>query len=206
MLRTILLPLVLIALLPFAGAAQAQPAGDPEAFLRDFGQTAIERLGDDSVPFAEREAHFKEMLDTGFDLEAISRFIIARNWRGADEAERQAFIQVFKDYLAQRFLPLFEGYKEQDFTTQGVRRDQDNEQLSWVSVRFTSPDGQPVLTEWRLRETGEGFRVLDVRAEGASMALTLREEYASVMRETGGLAGLTERLRAQVDRNAFAPG
>lgn len=185
-------------------ATQAQAQSGPEEFLSSFGQEAIAQLTDASVPEAQREAQFKDMLDRGFDLEAISRFIIARYWRSAEEADRQAFIETFKDYLSQRFLPLFAGY-EGEFATGSARQDSDNPELSWVPVTFRSPSGQPVSTEWRLRDLNGSYKILDIRAEGASLALTLREEYASVMRREGGLAGLVEQLRNQVARGAFRP-
>ncbi|HLW26864.1 MAG TPA: ABC transporter substrate-binding protein [Kiloniellales bacterium] len=194
------LSLVLLVLL----IPQAQAQEGPEGFLGSFGQEAIAELTDTSVPEAQREERFKDMLDRGFDLEAISRFIIARYWRSADEADRQAFIETFKDYLSQRFLPLFAGYQG-DFATGSARPDRDNPELSWVPITFRSPNGQPVATEWRVRNLNGSYKILDVRAEGASLALTLREEYASVMRREGGLAGLVEQLRQQVARGAFRP-
>ncbi|MDF2094869.1 MlaC/ttg2D family ABC transporter substrate-binding protein [Aquibaculum arenosum] len=197
--------LSLTLLLFTAVPLSAQANEGPDAFLRDFGQRAVEQLSNDSVPFEQREAEFKAMLDEGFDLEAISRFIIARQWRGASEEDQQAFIAVFKDYLSQRFLPLFEEYSGESFATNGVRPDSDNEDLSWVRISFQSPNGQPVNTDWRLRRVNGSYKILDVRAEGASLALTLREEYASVMRQEGGLAGLVTRLEEQVARGAFRP-
>ena len=86
-----------------------------------------------------------------------------------------------------------------------MRVDNDNPELSWVRVTFRSPSGEPVTTDWRLRAMNGSYKILDVRAEGASLALTLREEYATVMRREGGLAGLVEQLRTQVARGAFRP-
>ena len=37
------------------------------------------------------------------------------------------------------------------------------------------------------------------------MAITLRDEYASVARNNGGLAGLTEVLREKIAQGAFKP-
>ena len=72
----------------FFVGANAQAQEGPEAFLRSFGQEAITQLTDTSIPEAQREEYFKDMLDRGFDLEAISRFIIARYWRSAEEIGR----------------------------------------------------------------------------------------------------------------------
>src|SRR5690554_8083797 len=126
------------------------------------------------------------MLDRCFDLEAISRFIIARYWRSADEADRQAFIETFKDYLSQRFLPLFAGYQG-DFATGSARPDRDNPELSWVPITFRSPNGQPVATEWRGRNLDGSYKILDLRAGGGRCVLTPPEEDASVMPRAGGV-------------------
>jgi len=203
MLRRFFLPFTLLFL--SVAASETEAADDPATFLEQFGREAIAQLADENVPYEQRQQQFQDMLDRGFDLEAIARFIIARPWRSAEESERQAFVEVFKDYLTQRFLPLFEGYTNGEFSTGGVRVDQDNENLSWVRVTFEGERGQPVQTDWRLRRSDGEFRILDVRAEGASMALTLREEYASVMRQEGGLGGLVARLEEQVERGAFRP-
>ncbi|MFC4351109.1 phospholipid-binding protein MlaC [Fodinicurvata halophila] len=194
---------VLILTLGLTTTAYAQ--GSSEEFIQDFGAKALQQLTDQSVSAEEREQRFRGLLQEGFDLRSISQFIIARHWRGASEEERQEFIQVFEDYLVQRFLPLFDRYQGETFQTAGARVDSQNENLSWVRVIFERPQGDAVNTEWRVRHQDGEYSILDVRAEGASMALTLRDEYGSVMNQRGGLSGLIDVLKQKLNQGAFKP-
>ncbi len=50
---------------------------------------------------------------------------------------------------------------------------------------------------YRIRKDGDDFKVVDIVAEGVSLALTLRQEYAAVIeRSNGKVEGLIERLRS----------
>lgn len=194
---------VVLLLLGLCAPAAAQD--NAEQFIKNFGTEALEELTDQSISSDEREKRFRSLLQEGFDLRSISQFIIARHWRSASDEEQKEFIQVFEDYLIQRFLPLFEKYQGETFHTEGSRTDAQNENLSWVKVNFDRPQGDTVNTEWRVRNQDGTFSILDVRAEGASMALTLRDEYASVMNQRGGLSGLIEALKQKLNQGAFRP-
>lgn len=199
---TVLLPVLALV---FTLSTTASAQDNPEEFIQDFGATALQQLTDQSISTDEREQRFRSLLQEGFDLRSISQFIIARHWRSASEEERKEFIQVFEDYLVQRFLPLFERYQGETFQTEGARVDSRNEDLSWVRVQFDRPQGDPVNTQWRVRHQDGRYNILDVRAEGASMALTLRDEYGSVMNQRGGLSGLIDVLNQKLDQGAFKP-
>ena len=58
-------------------------------------------------------------------------------------------------------------------------------------------EGQdPIRVDWRLASVEDGFKVVDVVVEGASMSATLRSEFASIIRQRGGkVAGLLEAMR-----------
>lgn len=189
------------------GAAGAQ-AETPAEFLKVFSATALERLSGNELSDSERSARFESLLEQGFDVPAVSQFILARYWRVASEQEREDFVAVFKDYLAQRFLPLFASNQESDFTLDFGQANalQGRDDLFDVPVVFRPRDGsEPVNTIWRVRQQDEGYKILDVRAEGVSLAVTLRDEYASVIRRQGGVGGLIQELRRLVESGQVAP-
>lgn len=191
-----------LLLAPLPALAQ----GGPSAFLKGFSQEALQELTDKSASDAQKEQRFRSLLKQGFDVPTIAQFVIARYWRSASDTEQQEFIQVFEDYLVQRFLPLFAQYNGQGMKVGEARSDSGSQQLFWVPLQIDQSGGQqPIQTEWRLRAVSGSYKILDVRAEGASMALTLRDEYASVMRQKGGLPGLTQALKEQIAKGAFKP-
>jgi phospholipid transport system substrate-binding protein len=77
-----------------------------------------------------------------------------------------------------------------------------------VTSQFTSTNGAPpVKLEWHVRKQADGsFKIVDVSVEGISMALTQRDEIASVADRNGGSAeGLNHTLEASLaGRNTTA--
>lgn len=188
-----------------APTAEASGPGEPGEFLRDFGKRAVAQLTDASASQEQKEQRFRALLADGFDIEAIAQFIVARYWRGASQEQRAAFVDAFEDYLVQRFLPLFNEYEGEEFAIEQVRADSNRDNIAWVTMRFDRPQGEPVRMDWRIRHDDGSYDILDVKAEGASMAITLRDEYNAVMRREGGLEGLIRVMREQLAKGAYRP-
>src|SRR3546814_1164520 len=74
--------------------------------------------------------------------------------------------------------------------------------MAMIDSRIERAGGQPVRVSWRVRETDGTFKILDIVAEGVSMAIALRSEYGTVLKNNGGqLPPLTEALREKVARS-----
>ncbi len=53
-----------------------------------------------------------------------------------------------------------------------------------------------MAVDWRVRQVGGGYKVVDILVEGVSMALTQRSDFASVIQRGGGdIEVLLEQLR-----------
>ena len=179
----------------------ASAAGEPGEFLASMTGRAIAQLTDESLPLPEREARFRVLFRENFDVPAVGRFVLGRYWRKAKQETQDAFLSVFEEVMIQRFAPKFAGYADTTFEVSRVRSlDQPGHFV--VRSRISTDHGEPIEIDWRVRERDGHFKVLDVIGEGISMALTLRSEYASAIKDSGGrVEGLIDRLRAQVQNN-----
>lgn len=189
-----------------AGGAAVLAADSPTAdiFLTELSNQAVRQLTDTGVTEAERERRSRKLLNEGFDIQAIGRFVLGRYWRAASEQERQAFLDVFEDVIVQRFLPVFASYQGEKLTIEEVRRVPDQPGLVNVSTMVSRPSGEAAQVIWRIRES-DGHRILDVAVEGVSMAITLRSEYGSfIQRHGGNVSALIKGLRASVAKAAFS--
>ena len=66
---------------------------------------------------------------------------------------------------------------------------------SMVSTRITlGNEGSPANVEWRVRQGDTGYRIIDVVAEGVSLAVTTRNEFGAIVSQ-GGIDGLLAQLR-----------
>lgn len=197
----------LVAAPPTAQATQGASVESPKDagdFLVALGERAVGQLGDESVDESERERWFRDLFNESFDVPAISKFVLGANWRRASEQEKADFLEVFEDVIVQRFLPLFSDYSVETFKIDGIRRDTNNANHVFVNSTISREAGEPVSVEWRVREDEAGYQILDIVAEGVSMAITLRQEYGSVVRQSG-VGGLVKQLRRKVEAGVFKP-
>ena len=194
--------------------ARAAPEGSPAGagkFIERLGQEAIDKLSREEVAEDKRRAQFQDLLERGFAVEAISRFVLGRYWRVASTAQRNEFQEVFKRIVAQRFLPLFKDYEREDFVVKDANPDPAQPSLYAVRTLIARPgqtnDDQPkVQVVWRVRPAGDSYEIVDVKVEGVSMAITLRSEYNSAIQRAGGRVGtLLATLKDKLAQGAYAP-
>lgn len=181
-------------LLAGMGAALvARPAwSDPGA------EAALDRLVAAAQGLARRPAgpardgEMRALLRSSADLEAVGRFVLGRHWRGASEAERSEFLRLFEARI-------LDGMARRLGDTGPFRAERGRSRASGEGVEIPlriRPDrgGPEIETIWRLEPSGGGWRVVDVVAEGISLRITTRSEYASVI-QRGGMAALLDALR-----------
>jgi phospholipid transport system substrate-binding protein len=190
-------------------AASAATDEDAGAFLISFGKRAADEINNESLSEADREQRFRELFSEVIDVPAIGRFVLGIHWRRATADQRADFLAVFEDMAVQRFLPMITRqsaeYAGKSFNIVDVRRHETNEDRVFVTSSLFREEGPPIRMIWHLREHDGQFKVLDINIEGLSMALTLRREYSSVVRRSGGVDGLVKLLREKVEAGAFKP-
>lgn len=187
--------LIVATTVPMSRAAET-----PEAFISTLRDSAVKELTDRQASLQERRKRFRELLAEGFDIPSIGRFVTARYWRQAEKPTQQEFLDVFQDVITLRFLPIFDRFEQgMELTINRVVKDKDSPRVIDVFSTLVRPAGEPVDIAWRLLDTEGSYRIVDVRVENLSMAITLRSEYTSLLqRNDGDMAALVEELRQRV--------
>ena len=193
------------ALLLWPAPTAANAPHPAAAYLGAVSQRAIAGLTDPERNDSEREALFRELLNEAFDIATIGRFVVGRYWRKASKEQQRDFLQIFEDVIVQRFLPLFGMYNNEQLIVGNGQADKNNPRFVVVDSTFIDSQGTVVKVNWRMRDKGNRFQIFDVMVEGISMAITLRSEYSSVIKNAGGLGGLIELLREKLERGDFVP-
>jgi phospholipid transport system substrate-binding protein len=184
--------------------AQARPASAgapvPEAgeFILGLADKAITGLTDFNVPLAERSTRFRVLLNEGFDVQHIGRFVLGRFWRTASEEERTEYLRLFEDFIVHSYAKRFREYAGENLKVMGTRTAGDGE--AYVLTDLLRPSGPPVRVEWRLRRDGSGFKIVDVLIESVSMSITQRDDFSATIQRAGGrvealLAVLRDKVR-----------
>ena len=199
------------AVLVVAGAGTAQAARvDPGAFVQALGDGAIAVIKEPGSSPGRRKRQFRELLSENFDLDTIGRFVLGRSWRAATPAQRREYATLFRTFILETYAVRFEALRETIFTRAGddagrifdalrvrileVRRV--NERDSLVTTEIGLPGSAPLHVGYRVRADDGALKIVDVIAEGLSLLVTRRSEFAAVVKRHG-IEGLLAVLRAQ---------
>ena len=108
--------------------------------------------------------------------------------------------------LTARFLPVFDLYQDgMQLSVDRVAQDANSTQVSDVFTPLTRPGEEPVKIAWRLLQRDGDLKIVDVRVENLSMAITLRSEYTSMLQRNGGnVSALVSELRERLKAGAVA--
>lgn len=182
-------------------AAQARPAAAvqaPEAgvFIARLAERAIAGLTNENTPKAEREHQFRKLLNDGFDVPHIARFVLGRYWRLASEPERAEYLALFEDFIVNSYAQRFGEYAGENLKVIATKAAGDD---IGVLSDLMRPNGPPVKLEWKLRRDGATFKITDVVVEGVSMSITQRDDFSATIQRSGGkVEGLLAVLRDKV--------
>ena len=191
----------ILVVLPFGTPTQAQAEPGATQFLTELTTRSVKQLTEPGITSDEQERRFRRLVKEGFDLPSISRFVLGRYWRRANPKERAEFQTTFEDLLVHRFLPMFSLYSGERLHIIAERPFSNNPNFVNIASELRGEDVEPILVDWRVRRLDNRYKIVDVVAEGVSIAVTLRSEYTSVLRKNdGNVTVLIRTLRAMVDR------
>jgi len=176
------------------GLSAHAAANGAEDFIRQMGDRAVATVNAPNLGDSARAKRFGSIFRDAFAVPVIGRFVLGQYWRRATDAERKEYLKLFEDYVVQTYTNRFSGYRGVKFKVGSARAVNDQEQL--VPSEIVRPAGQPpVEVQWRVKQ-GSGYKVVDVIAEGVSMLISQRDEFASIINRSGGkVSGLIDVLR-----------
>lgn len=187
----------IVSLVVVGAPARAEVADDARAFIQKLADTAMSTVAVKGVSDEERSRRFRTLFVDTFDLPEIGKLVLARHWRAATPEQQQEFLTLFEDVQVYTWTRRFKEYSGETLEILGVQAEEGADIL--VESRIKREKLEPIAVSWRVRKSDATFKVLDIKVEGASMALTHRSEYASVVQGGGGkIDSLLVALRKKV--------
>ncbi|WP_247887142.1 ABC transporter substrate-binding protein [Azospirillum sp. SYSU D00513] len=183
-----------------ASPAFAQTAGQGAgAFIERLGNQAIATFANKSTPKDQAQARFRELLNEGFDVPYIGRWVLGRYWNQATPQQQEEYLTLFERMVVDTYANRFVEYSGETFKVVNTRSA--GEADSMVTTQIVRPSGPPINVDWRVRQRGDSYKIIDVMVEGVSMGVTQRQEFASVIEQNGGrIDGLIRALRQRTAR------
>jgi phospholipid transport system substrate-binding protein len=177
-----------------ASAAEA----DPKAFVTQLAGKAMETMTAKGLSDDERNQRFRTQFTSEVDVAEIGRFVLGRHWRAATPEQQQEFLRSFEDIVVLTWATRFKDYGG-DLRHVVTNAMNDGERGIVVESKVERDHQTPINLQWKLKKGDADLRVVDLVVEGASMAITYRNEYAAVIQANGGkIDGLLGAMRNKV--------
>jgi len=180
--RGVLVALAGLAVAP-SGAARALDGASAEAFIRMVVDEALEIIGSSSAADPRVEGML-ELLRRRAAVPQIARFTAGLAWRSMTPEQQQAFVDAFERYAARIYTRYVGDYAGQ---TVEVTGSQDAGRRGVLVTSVVKAQGQPdTRIDWLVSDRGGEPQLVDVLAEGVSLSISQREEFAAMLDKRGG--------------------
>jgi phospholipid transport system substrate-binding protein len=184
--RRTLLRLALCWTAAVLGPASAAVASEMTAPVEQLhaGLIEIMRAGR-TAPFRQRYDKIAPVIGRAFDLDVIVRQVVGPLWAALPPDQQAALGDAFRRYTIASYVSNFDDYSGERFEVLPGVAAVGNDRV--VKTQIVTASGQAHVLAYVMRQTGDGWRVVDVLAEGSiSRVAAQRSEIRSVLSDGGG--------------------
>jgi phospholipid transport system substrate-binding protein len=183
-------------LLPLS--ARAQGADKAAAFVKSTGDRLVAVVNGPGSPSSKR-SQMTQIIDSDVDVDGIGRFCLGRYWKQATPDQQKKYLALFHEVLVTNITAKLGEYQGVTFTM-GRARPQDEEAI--VSTTVVRPNNAPTAVDWVIANPTSSPKIIDVVAEGTSLRLTQRQDYASYLtHNNGNVDALLTAMKNQVSQS-----
>ena len=128
-------------------------------------------------------------------MKFIGQFVLGRYWKTASNEQKKAFIDAYRDLNIKTWSQRFDEFKGKEFIFKGTTPSNSANQI-FVNSLVPMDQGEPAKVVWRVKQTGDNFKIVDIIIENVSLAITARNEYTAYVKSApGGINDLIKDLQ-----------
>ncbi len=178
-----------------ASANAAVDATQAENFVKKVTKEGIEEIINANVSQTVKDERFEKLFNNALDLNFIGQFVLGRYWRTATAAQKKDFINAYRELNIKTWSKRFDEFKGKNFTFKGTSPSNSANQI-FVNSLVPMDQGEPAKVVWRVKQTGDKFKIVDIIIENVSLAITARNEYTAYIKSApGGIDDLIKDLQ-----------
>jgi phospholipid transport system substrate-binding protein len=177
---------VLFLVLTFSAFTAEIP---PDQVARDTTDKIIVLLKANKEAYAKDTKKLYAMVDEhvlqNFDFRAMSRTVLGRYWREANDEQRGRFTTEFRDLLVRTYATALLKYNDELIAYLPFKFNP-GDRTATVKSEVRRTDGGPTIAiNYSFYRTDAGWKVYDVTIEGASLVTTYQSTYAARVQKEG---------------------
>ena len=177
-------------------AARAQAAEKATAFIKSTGDRLV-AVVNGAGSLADKRRDISKVIIGSVDVDAIGRFCLGRFWRQASAEQQKSYQSLFQEVLITSITSKLGEFQGVRFTIGRARTQEENEVVATVVER---PNNAPANVDWIVANAASTPKIIDLVAEGTSLRITQRSDYASYLqRNNNSIDALLAAMKKQVD-------
>ena len=179
--RTLVPFLILLGLSYLSPAMAGDDSQEARKIVQGISDNALNIL--ERPNKADRHKAFRKLFVDNFNTVAIGRFVLGRYRAGISEQQFSRFMSVFEELVAKTYTVQLGDYAGEKFKVLNSRSDNKR----WIVDSQIEPPGRSTIRlDWVLARSKSGLKVVDVRVDNLSMAITQRDEFSSILQQNNG--------------------
>lgn len=193
-----------LSLFTLAAPAAAESASAPETrIVNELQEGLADILNNPPASAAARSDALSALVGQTFDINAMGAVAVGLDtYRGWTDEQRAGFLEAFARFMVATHASRFEDAQNPTFEIENSEEIQAGRML--VHARYLRAGHDPVAIDYLVRQTRDGWRVLDVYLDETVSLLALhRAEFASVLKSKG-FDGFIAAMHAKADE--LTPG
>lgn len=198
------IPLLPIAVVAFGlvSSQHAVAAADAKGTIEAFDASLLDVMKNaDKLGYKGRYDKLAPVITQTYDLPLMARISVGPQWATLSADEQTKITDAFKALSIATFASRFDGFGGESFKITGEAPTTGGDDV--VDTKLMRPDDEPVDLNYRLRKTGDDWKVIDVFLSGTiSQLANYRSEFSTTLR-TKGAEGLVQLINDKV--TALAP-
>ncbi len=196
-----MLPLLLLGALAVRPALAAHAA---EQLVQETTDKVLTRLRADSDKLEADSSLIYPLVEDlvlpHFDFAKMSQWVLGKNWRTADETQREQFTNEFRTLLVRTYAKALLEYTDQSMRYLPFHAEEGARKVT-VKTEIEQAGGPAIPLDYSMYLNSAGqWKVYDIKVDGVSLVLNFRSSFATEIRN-GGIPKLLEKL-AQMNQGA----
>jgi phospholipid transport system substrate-binding protein len=177
---------------------QGAEAGEAtRSVVRATADDVIAVLKDASLSSDQKRDKITAVVERRFDFMTLSRLVMARNWGKLSKEQQEQFVVEFKRHLSITYGKNVENYRDEKVVITGDRAEARGD---WtVKSTIERPTAEDVKVDYRLRQIGGEWKMIDMIVEGVSLVANFRAQFQDIIAKNGP-ARVIELLREKNDK------
>jgi phospholipid transport system substrate-binding protein len=188
--------LVLAAAVIFVATGLPAPAAavTPMEEVRTSVDAIFAVLRDADLTLMAKKDRVDAIARKSFDFRVMSQGVLATNWKKANGAEKERFVELFSDLLIGTYREKVEAYRDEEVKylgekLKGIRAEVDTLVIS---------AGVEIPMKYKVLQRGEKWLAYDIVIEGVSLLRNYRESYREIVKKEG-MEGLLTQMERKVE-------